>query len=353
MSQSQTKNIKKIINKAVRENDLTKKEILTLLKTKGRLQELLYRAADEVRSDNVGEGVHLRGIIEFSNYCSRNCSYCGLNRNNQELSRYRLEPEQIISMAAQACELGYKTIVLQSGEDDYYDTEMIKTIINSIKEKNDTAITLCVGEREYREYEIWKKAGADRFLLRHETSDSDLYEELHPGYSLESRLKRLKWLKQLGYQVGSGNLIGIPGQTLDSIAEDILLFKKLKLEMVGLGPFIVHPVTQLDDAFSLEFKLEMTLKAIAITRLILPNCLIPATTALGTLDPQGRQKALQTGANVVMPNVTLGKYRAKYELYPAKICIDEEPDNCRQCIGSIINSLNRSVAKGHGHFREG
>ena len=344
--------IKVILKKAEKQNCLSRKEIISLLNTSNKEQKLLYQTADKIRQHHVGDGVHLRGIIEFSNYCQRNCHYCGLRKENQKLSRYRLQPEQIIDMADRACELGYKTVVLQSGEDDYYDTQVITDIIKTIKQKNDIAITLCVGERDFEEYEVWKRAGADRFLLRHETSDPDLYKSLHPGYSLESRIKRLQWLKELKYQVGSGNLIGLPGQTIASIADDLLLFKKLKLEMVGLGPFIVHPETPIKDRFSKEYKLDITLKAIAICRLLLPNCLLPGTTALGSIDPGGRQKALQRGANVVMPNVTTGKYRSQYELYPAKICVDEEPDNCRQCIGSIINSLGRFVASGYGHFQK-
>lgn len=201
----------------------------------------------------------------------------------------------------------------------------------------DTAITLCIGEREYEEYKVWREAGADRYLIRHETADPGLYHRLHPGMSLEQRIERLRWLKELGYQVGSGNLIGLPDQDEESISRDILLFKELDLHMVGLGPLVVNPDTPLKDYHN--GSVEMALKTIAITRLLLPLAHIPGTTALGSLDPEGRQKALKAGANVVMPNVTRGKYRPLYELYPAKICVDEEPENCRQCIGSIITSL--------------
>ncbi|MFW6279244.1 MAG: [FeFe] hydrogenase H-cluster radical SAM maturase HydE [Bacillota bacterium] len=343
--------VKGILKKAKKEHTLTGEEIAVLLKTKREEKELLYKCADQVRADYVGDEVYLRGIIEFSNYCQQDCFYCGLRSGNRELDRYRLEPEQIIEMAGNACRLGYKTIVLQSGEDDYYDTEMITEIIKKIKKKYDTALTLCVGERDYEEYRIWREAGADRYLLRHETADPGLYEKLHPGRSLDSRIKRLKWLKELDYQVGSGNLIGLPGQDISSLVRDLQLFKELDLEMVGLGPFIPHPHTPLDDAR--QGSLELSLKCIALTRLLLPYCLIPGTTALGSIDPRGRQKALQCGANVVMPNVTVGDYRPLYELYPAKICIEEEPDNCRECIGSIINSLGREVGTGYGHSPKG
>lgn len=341
---------KKLLKKAVNNHDLTIDEIKFLLDTRGEDREKLYEIADQVRADYVGEKVYLRGIIEFSNYCNRNCHYCGLRRDNKKLERYRLQPEKIIEMAGNACDLGYKTIVLQSGEDDYYDREIISEIIREIKSRFDTALTLCVGERDFATYKAWKEAGADRYLLRHETADVELYEQLHPGKRLATRIKCLKWLKKLGYQVGSGNLIGIPGQDLESIARDIKLFKELELEMVGLGPFISHQNTPLAGyEVNREEVLELSLKSIALTRLLLPYCLIPGTTALGSIDSRGRQKALLRGANVVMPNVTKGEYRPLYELYPEKICVREEPDNCRQCIGGIISSLDRKVGTSYGH----
>ncbi len=336
-----------ILAKAKKEHNLSLQEVVTLLNSeKGDLKKL-YRMADRVRSSYLGNIVHLRGIIEFSNCCQRNCKYCGLRRDNQHLERYRLKPEQLVEMAVKAGNLGYKTLVLQSGEDDYYDRDKLGRIIEEIKNNVDAAVTLCVGERDYDEYKFWREKGADRYLLRHETADSDLYDRLHPDMELEERIKRLKWLKELGYQVGSGNIIGLPGQDIESIARDIMLFKELDLEMVGLGPFISNPHTPLKDVPN--GTVEMTLKAIAITRLLLPLAHIPGTTALGSIDPEGRQKALQTGANVVMPNVTVGRVRPLYELYPSKICVEEEPENCRQCIGGIITSLGRKVGTDYGH----
>lgn len=339
--------IKEILNKGELTHSLNKQEIIYLLKTKDEELNLLYQVADRVREKYMGDTVYLRGIIEFSNYCLRNCKYCGLRRDNRNLKRYRLSLEEIVKMAEDANKLGYKTIVLQSGEDNYYDQDKIGWIIKEIKSKVDTAITLCLGERDYEEYKCWKECGADRYLLRHETANNKLYQKLHPAMELKDRIKRLKWLKELGYQIGSGNLIGLAGQTLDMIADDIILFKKFNLDMLGLGPFIANPHTPLKN--NPNGSVELTLKTIAISRIILPLTHIPATTALGSIDPQGRQKALKVGANIVMPNVTVGEYRKFYELYPHKICIKEEPNNCRQCIGGIISSLNRVVGTGYGH----
>nr|WP_230868662.1 [FeFe] hydrogenase H-cluster radical SAM maturase HydE [Iocasia fonsfrigidae] len=338
--------IKSIINKAVQENELSKNEIVKLLQIEEEeILEYLYQQADKVRKKYHGDDVHLRGIIEFSSYCKRDCYYCGLRKGNNVLKRYQLKTEDIITQALEGVKLGYKTIVLQSGEDDY-DAEKIAYIVKEIKAKADTAITLCVGERSFDDYRLWKEAGADRYLLKHETADKDLYQRLHPGMKYEDRIERLIFLKELGFQTGSGNIIGLPGQSQESLAEDILLFKELKMDMIGIGPFIPHQETPLKDEN--KGTVEMTLKVLAITRLLLPLSHLPATTALGSIDNYGRQKALQAGANVVMPNITASKYRSRYEIYPAKICIEEKAADCRQCIGGIINSLGRIVAIDRG-----
>ncbi|MFW6308706.1 MAG: [FeFe] hydrogenase H-cluster radical SAM maturase HydE [bacterium] len=338
--------IDKILDKAVERNNLNNQEIITLLETEGEAFNKLCSRASQLRDRYHGDEIHLRAIIEFSNYCNRSCKYCGLRKQNQKLSRYQLTPEEIINMAVDAEKLGYKTVVLQSGEDEY-NPEDIAYIIRQIKKKADTAVTLSLGEREYEDYQLWKKAGADRYLLKHEISDKILYNKLHPDMKYEERIKRLKWLKELGYQVGSGNIIGLPGQNEKIIARDIRLFKKMDLHMVGTGPFIAHPETPLKDFPS--GTVEMTLKTIAITRLLLPLSHIPATTALGSIDSEGRQQAIRAGANVVMPNVTESKYRPLYEIYPSKICINEKAEDCRQCIGGIINSLGKKVSSGYGH----
>jgi len=339
-------NLKEIIDKSVQEHELTKDEIVTLLEIEDKnTLNYLYQQADKIRQKYHGDEVHLRGIIEFSSYCKQNCHYCGLRKDNKEIARYQLEAKDIIEQALAGVDLGYKTIVLQSGEDDF-PAESMAEIIKKIKDKSDVAITLCIGERSYKEYKLWREVGADRYLLKHETADQGLYNKFHPGMKYEERIKRLYWLKELGYQTGGGNIIGLPGQSLDIIAEDLLLFKELKLDMVGIGPFISHQSTPLKG--NKAGTVEMTLKVLAITRLLLPLSHLPATTALGSIDNYGRQKALKAGANVVMPNITLSKYRPLYEIYPAKICIEEKAADCRQCIGGIINSLGRIVSTGRG-----
>ena len=326
---------------------LHKDEIIKLLQVEGRQYEKLLSVADEVRQEYLGDEVHLRALIEFSNYCRRNCYYCGLRRDNDALSRYRMQPGEIHNAARQAAQIGYKTIVLQSGEDKYYSSDTISELITNIKEEADLAVTLSLGEHSYQDYQKWYKTGADRYLLRHETSDEQLYQKLHPGMKLKERLKSLKWLKEIGYQVGSGNLLGLPGQTLESIAEDILLFKELELDMVGLGPFISNPDTPLNNAGN--GSVQLTLKVMAITRLLLPQTLMPATTALGTLDPLGREKGLQAGANVLMPNVTPVDVRPQYALYPDKICANEDSADCRGCIEARVLGIGRTIATGYGH----
>lgn len=337
----------KLIKKAEQENKLTKAEILKLLEDSDNLQTLT-QAADRVRKKYVGDEVHLRGLIEFSNFCKQNCLYCGLRRDNKQMSRYRLTEEQIIEFAKHASELGYKTVVMQSGEDPHFTVEKMTKIISEIK-KFDLAITLSIGEKTFEEYKAYKEAGADRYLIRIETTDKKLYENLDPDMNWEHRLKCLNNLKTLGYEVGSGCLVGLPEQTLESLADDILFFKKINADMIGIGPFIPNENTPLKDAKGGDF--ELALKVMAITRLLLPDINIPATTAMETLNPQGRLIALQSGANVVMPNVTQGDYRKFYEIYPGKICINDTPDKCRGCISGKISSIGRSVSKDYG-FRQ-
>lgn len=334
--------INEILKKAEETHSLEKDEIVKLITSDS--DELFY-AADRVRKKYVGDEVHLRGLIEFSNYCKQNCLYCGLRRDNKELNRYRLTEEQIISFAKKANELGYKTVVLQSGEDPYYTVDKMKYIISEIK-KFDLAITLSIGEKTFEEYKAYKEAGADRYLIRIETTDKNLYEKLDPNMDWQNRLECLENLKELGYEVGTGCLVGIPEQTLESLADDILFFKKINADMIGIGPFIPNENTPLKDAKGGTF--ELALKIMAITRLLLPDVNIPATTAMETLNPNGRLIALQSGANVVMPNVTQGDYRKFYEIYPGKICVNDTPDKCRGCITGKINSINRSVSKDYG-----
>ena len=332
----------KILEKAKKENNLSLDEIITLLNSDGKD---LFAAADEVRKKYKGDAVHLRGLIEFSNICRCNCFYCGLRCENKNVERYRLSDEEILQFALNAINAGYKTLVLQSGEDTYFTTEKICSILRMLK-KYDVAITLSIGERSFEDYSEFKKAGADRYLLRIETTDKSLYQTLHPKMSIENRFECLYNLKKLGYETGTGVLVGLPNQTVESLAKDILFFKELNADMVGIGPLIPHPDTPLKDAEKDNF--DMSLKVMALTRLLLPDINIPATTAMETIRPNGRIIALNSGANVVMPNMTQGGYRKKYEIYPNKICVNDSPDKCINCIKGKIQSIGRVVSNTKG-----
>lgn len=327
--------------------EFTKKEIVDILKD-DRQNEWLFSLADKVRRENVGDEVHLRGLIEFSNICHCFCKYCGLRCENKELDRYRILPDDIVKYAQKAVEMGYKTIVLQSGEDAFYTREILCDIIKRIKEF-DVALTLSIGERSFDDYKAFRDCGADRYLIRIETTDKDLYKKMHPNMSFDNRVRCLKDLRKLGFEVGTGCLVGLPEQTVESLADDILFFKEINADMVGIGPFIAHPHTPLKDMPNGNFTL--ALKVMALTRILLKNINIPATTAMETLNPNGRIIALQSGANVVMPNVTTTEYRAKYEIYPNKICINENPSQCFHCISGKIKSIGRTVSTGYG-FRK-
>lgn len=325
-------------------DDFSKNEVIEILKDNSQ-NDWLFSLADKIRKENVGDEVHLRGLIEFSNICKRTCKYCGLRCENKDIDRYRIEPDDIIFYAQKAVDMGYKTIVLQSGEDEYYSRELLCKIIKGIKTL-DVALTLSIGERCFDDYKAFKDCGADRYLIRIETTDKELYKKMHPHMSFENRVRCLKDLWKLGYEVGTGCLVGLPGQTIESLANDILFFKEINADMVGIGPFIAHPHTPLKDCLNGDFTL--ALKVMALTRILLKNINIPATTAMETLNPNGRIIALQSGANVVMPNVTTTEYRAKYEIYPNKICINENPSQCYNCVSGKIRSIGRSVSTGYG-----
>lgn len=336
-----------IINKAENTHSLEKNDLVALL-SDNTFDEEIFKAADRVRKKYVGDEVHLRGLIEFTNICKRNCLYCGLRRDNKNISRYRLTEEEIINFARKAVSYGYKTLVLQGGEDDYFTKERLVNTLKEVK-KLDVAITLSIGERPYEEYKIFKEAGADRFLIRIETTDKKLYEDLDPGMSHDERKRCLKDLRELGYEVGTGSLVGLPNQTVESLAEDILFFKSIDADMIGIGPFIPNEDTPLAKEAGGTF--DMARKVMALTRLLLPDSNIPATTAMETLNKNGRLLALQSGANVVMPNVTEGEYRKLYALYPGKICTGDTPAHCRNCITGKIRSINRSIGEDKG-FRK-
>ncbi len=309
----------------------------------------LYRRADEVRREAVGDDVHLRGLIEFSNICRNDCLYCGIRRGNRQVQRYRMTEEELVETAKRAAALGFQTIVLQSGEDLHFDQARMCRIIEQIK-RLDVALTLSVGERDYEDYKAFRDAGADRYLIRIETTDRDLYHRLNPGMSWEHRHECLLMIRELGYELGSGIMVGLPGQTVESIADDLLYLKDICIDMAGIGPFIPHPETPLANESG--GTLEQALRTMAVMRLLMPDINIPATTAMESLHPQGRIMALQAGANVVMPNVTEGEYRRLYELYPGKICVNDTPAHCRSCIGLKIRSIGRTIGQGRGGHKK-
>lgn len=333
-----------LIYKAEETGALTKSELVEIL-SDSRCDSELFSAADRVRKKYVGDEVHLRGLIEFSNICKRNCLYCGLRAENKNIKRYRLQPDEIIELAQKGAEYGYKTFVLQSGEDEFYTVEKLKYIISNIK-KLDVAVTLSIGEKTFEEYKAYKEAGADRYLIRIETTDKKLYEEMDPLMSHKNRKRCLSDLKTLGYEVGTGCLVGLPNQTIESLAEDILFFKEIGADMVGIGPFIPNEDTPLKEAEGGNFT--QSIKVMALIRLLLRDVNIPATTAMESLNANGRVIALQSGANVVMPNVTEGEYRRLYALYPGKICVDDTPGHCRSCISGKITRIGRTIGEGKG-----
>lgn len=332
-----------IIEKLYNTNNAEKEELLYLLNNLDREnKELLLKRADETRRKYYGDSVYLRGLIEFTNICSRHCRYCGIRADNKNVERYRLSLEEILACTDIGERLGYKTFVLQGGEDPFFTDERMVEIISKIKKAHPScAITISLGERSYESYEKMFKAGADRYLIRHETANRELYEKHHPGSSFDNRRECISNLKKIGYQVGSGFIVGLPGQTNENLVEDLLYLKELKPDMCGIGPFIPQKDTPLGKEKG--GTLEDTITLLAILRLLLPECLLPATTALGTIDPLGREKGLKAGANVVMPNLSPVRVREKYALYDGKICTGDEAAECRGCIERRINHAGFKV----------
>ncbi len=277
----------------------------------------------KVREKFFSNTVLLRGIIEFSNYCNKDCHYCGLRRSNKKLKRYRMKPEEVVAVAEEGIKRGLRTIVLQSGDDPGYTCEQISWIIEKIKSTGDVAVTLSLGERSRRELERWRRAGADRYLLKFETSNPELYARLRPGRKLEQRLKLLRFMKEIGYQTGSGNIVGLPGTGLRDLYNDLLLMQELDLDMAASGPFIPHQDTPLGGYPPGD--VELSLRFLAAMRIMLGPVHLPATTALATLQEEARLRALRISANVVMPNITPSLYRNLYVIYPEKICL-KHPD---------------------------
>lgn len=310
------------------------------LSGEGELNEL-FSFADGVRKEFCGDGIILRGIIEFSNYCSRECFYCGLNKNNRKLERYRMNKDELFKAVEYLVSCNIRTVVLQSGEDKSLDVLWLRDIILKIKSSFDIAVTLSVGERDTDDYSIWREAGADRYLLKIETSDEGLYSSMHPQMEFIQRLDCLDILRRLGYQVGSGNIIGLPGQTLRNIAQDIIFFKRGDFDMIGIGPLIPHQDTQFAGREKGDSGL--SLKTIALTRIVTKNAHIPATTALGSLDKDYRPEGLKCGANVLMPNFTPQPFRKLYEIYPQKRCVSEPVGSCNFCMDSMAKNLGRFI----------
>jgi biotin synthase len=337
---------------------LTHEEILHWLREEDPAAlTTLFARADEVRRTHVGDEVHLRGLIEISSYCVRQCHYCGL-RMARTMPRYRMTRDEILTAARSAVELGFGTVVLPSGEDFGIEAEWLAEVLRTIKNETPLAITLSLGERHSDELRLWRASGADRYLLRFETSDPALYAAIHPrrGVAVSDRVSLLRELRALGYEIGSGVMTGIPGQTHEMLTRDIELFEALDLDMVGIGPFLAHPDTPLgapnaptagaDQVPSSEW---MVLKAVALTRLVCPEANLPSTTALATINTlDGREHGLESGANVFMPILTPAPYRQMYQIYPGKACIDEDATQCNTCLRERIERLGRTVGTGPG-----
>ncbi|GAA0106957.1 [FeFe] hydrogenase H-cluster radical SAM maturase HydE [Clostridium tertium] len=335
--------VKSIIDKLYESNNASGEELLFLLDNLNEDDKIyLVQKAHETRMKTYGDKVYMRGLIEFTNFCKKDCIYCGIRRSNKDADRYRLTMEDIMECVDIGDRLGYKTYVLQGGEDDYFTDERMVEIIKMIKSKYpNNAITLSLGERSYESYKKMYEAGADRYLLRHETATKELYEKLHPGASFEERRQCLRNLKEIGYQIGAGFMVELPKQTNKDLVNDLLFVKELEPHMCGIGPFIPHKDTPLKNEKA--GTVEKTTTMLALIRLLLPNVLLPSTTALGSIDPTGREKGIKAGGNVVMPNLSPTSVREKYSLYDGKICTGDEAAECRNCIEGRINKAGFKV----------
>ena len=311
----------------------------------------LRAAADAVRRERYGDAVFLRGLIEFTNYCKNNCLYCGIRASNRNADRYRLSKEEILSCCREGYALGYRTFVLQGGEDPYYTDDRVCEIVSAIRKAYpDCAITLSIGEKPKESYQRYYDAGANRYLLRHETADDAHYAKLHPdSMSGAYRKECLYNLKEIGYQVGSGFMVGSPYQTIDNLVADLRFLQELQPDMIGIGPYINHSETPF--AGMPNGSVALSLRLISILRLLFPHALLPATTALGTLAPNGREQGLQAGANVVMPNLSPVENRKKYEIYENKICTGEETAQCRTCLERRVEAAGHRVVTDRGDVR--
>lgn len=359
------------LREVLEKEKLTKEDLsfLMTLESKDEL-ELLYEKAYKIKEENVGKKVYYRGLIEFSNICVKDCDYCGIRRSNKSTEHFFMTKEEVLEGVKWVYENNYGSIVLQAGERQ--DSEFVDYVENLLKEikklsNNELGITLSVGEQSKETYKRWYDAGAHRYLLRIETSNEELYYTLHPKdekHDYSKRIECLSYLKEVGYQVGTGVMIGLPNQTEEDLVNDILFYKEKDIDMIGMGPYIIHDETPMgrkykDSVISKEKRVELGLKMIAISRIYLKDVNIAATTALQGLDPLGREKGLKAGANILMPITTAAKHRAKYQLYNGKPCIDDTADQCKKCLAGRVGTVGDKIAYGewgdspHYHSRQG
>lgn len=340
---------KQLIDKLEATSQLTKEEWIALIENRNHdIAQYLFAKARNWQQKYFGNQIYTRGLIEFTNYCKNDCYYCGIRRSSQSAERYRLTKEQIMECCKTGYKLGFRTFVLQGGEDGWFTQQKLEEIVRVIKKNySDCAITLSLGERSKESYQRLFEAGADRYLLRHETADSTHYQSLHPPELSAKHRQQCLWnLKEIGYQTGTGFVVGSPGQSAAHLAQDMLFIRELEPHMVGIGPFVPHH----DTPFAKESggTVELTLFMIGLLRIMLPNLLLPATTALGTIDPQGREQGILAGANVVMPNLSPSSVRAKYQLYDNKICTGDEAAECRLCLNRRMESIGYQLVVDRG-----
>ena len=341
---------KALIDKLAHENTLTFDEYLTLIQNRDEVRKYAAEKALDIKKKYYGNAVYIRGLIEFSNYCKNNCLYCGIRSGNTKLERYRLTAEEMLACADIGYSLGFRTFVLQGGEDPYYTDDIFCAVISDIKCRYpDCAVTLSLGERSYESFKRLKEAGADRYLLRHETANETHYQKLHPEtMSFANRMRCISDLKSLGYQVGVGFMVGSPYQTDEDLTNELLFLKEIQPQMVGIGPFIPHQDTPFKNFES--GSAELTVFLLSLIRLTLPSVLLPATTALGTIDPMGREKGIMAGANVLMPNLSPVSVRKKYMLYDNKICTGEEAAQCIVCLKNRIEKTGCEIVTDKGDY---
>lgn len=343
-----------MIEKILEKQAFSQNDIVTLLSVQGKDKEMLFKKSAEVKEKHVGKKVYFRGLIEFSNICRKDCLYCGIRKSNTGVERYNVSDEEILAAVDFALKSRYASVVLQSGElENTAFTDRVESLLKIIREQSrgQIRVTLSLGEQTAETYQRWYSAGAQRYLLRIETSNPELYKKLHPENSLHSfdqRLNCVKMLKKIGYQTGTGVMIGLPFQTLDDLANDLLFFREMEIDMVGMGPYIEHEDTPLfkfrDNLLPLKERFELSLKMVAILRIMMKDINIAATTALQAIDKMGREKAVKIGANVIMPNITPGIYRDNYLLYQNKPCTDENADDCTQCLEARIQMTGDEIA---------